>query len=466
MSLAISLATTLAGCASNSPGGGIDAVDRLTRERVGHGVMSPRSADGVERVRLRVAELLEQPLTADGAVEVALLNNRGLQVSLAEIGLAESDLLRAGTLRNPSISFTRLAGAGIVEIERSIIVNVMSLLTMPAARRAEQSRFEAAQYRAAYRAVDMAAQARRAYYSAVAAQQLADYALQIQEAADAASELARRMQQAGNFSKLAQMREQAFHADAYAELARSRHRLVFQREQLARVMGLSGDQMQFKLPDRLPDLPLQVVASNPAAQAAIDNRLDVLASKRSVASVASSLGLVTATRLVDVLHAGYVSKSHTGEARADGYDLELMLPMFDFGTARVARAQSIYMQAMHSAADVALHAASEVRESHSAYRTAHELARHYRDEVVPLRKRISDENLLRYNGMLIGVFELLADTREQIAGVTAYIEALRDFWIAEADLQLALTGGSPADRRADRMSLRTNTRAVESDATH
>jgi outer membrane protein TolC len=84
-----------------------------------------------------------------------------------------------------------------------------------------------------------------------------------------------------------------------------------------------------------------------------------------------------------------------------------------------------------------------VREAYSGYRTAFDLAKHYREEIVPLRKRISDENVLRYNGMLISVFELLADARQQIASVNAYIEALRDFWLAEAGLELALTGGSP-----------------------
>ncbi len=103
----------------------------------------------------------------------------------------------------------------------------------------------------------------------------------------------------------------------------------------------------------------------------------------------------------------------------------------------------MYMQSVNRTAQVAVNARSEVRESYSAYRTAYDLARHYRDEVVPLRKRISDENLLRYNGMLASVFELLADSRDQIASVTGAVEALRDYWIAETNLQSALTGRSP-----------------------
>ena len=147
--------------------------------------------------------------------------------------------------------------------------------------------------------------------------------------------------------------------------------------------------------------------------------------------------------MVNVLHVGYANVSETGEERKDGYEIEVELPLFDFGSTRVARAEATYMQAMHRAAQTAIDARSEVRQSYSAYRTAYDLAKHYRDEVVPLRKRISEENLLRYNGMLIGVFELLADSRDQVASVSASVEALRDYWVAETNLQTAMTTGSP-----------------------
>jgi outer membrane protein TolC len=144
-----------------------------------------------------------------------------------------------------------------------------------------------------------------------------------------------------------------------------------------------------------------------------------------------------------VLELGYIRNSETGQPRQTGYEIEIRLPIFDWGGARAARAEHAYLQAVNRAADTAVRARSEVREAYSAYRTAFDLAKHYRDEIVPLRKRISDENVLRYNGMLISAFELLADARSQIASVNAYIEALRDFWVAEAGLELALYGQSP-----------------------
>lgn len=439
-------AVFLAGCASFSTDGGFDRVSELTKDRTGQTPTYQRSADDTDNARARVDELLKQPLTAESAVEVAFLNNRGLQANLNSLGVAESDLVRAGRLANPLFSFGRMReGGGIVEIERSVVFNVLGLLTMPVARQVEQRRFEQTQLQAASDAVGVAAEARRAFYSAVAAQELVKYLQQVKEAADVSNELAKRMVQAGNFNKLAQMREQAFYADATSELARAQHQVVAERERLARALGLWGQQLNFKLPDRLPDLPKAPVEPQNAEQTAMEKRLDVLASRRSAESTARSLGLTKATRFINVLELGYNNKSVTGEERANGYEIELELPLFDFGSTRMARAEATYMQALNRTAEVAINARSEVRESYSAYRTAYDLAKHYRDEVVPLRKRISEENLLRYNGMLVGVFELLADSREQVRGVTSYVQALRDFWIADTTLNTALTARSPGE---------------------
>lgn len=434
----------LAGCASFSPDGGFGKVSQLTQERTGQGVALQRSPEDAQTAQNRVAELLQAALTADAAVEVALLNNRGLQAKFGDLGIAESELVRAGRLKNPSLSFGRMSGGGGIEIERTVLFDILGLLTMPMAKEVGQQRFEQAQYQAAYDAVSLAADVRRAYFDAVAAQELAKFYEQVKETADVSNELAKRMLQAGNFNKLAQMREQAFYADATAQLARAQHQAAAQREKLIRLLGLYGEQLNFRLPQRLPELPKQVLEPQNAEQTAMDKRLDVQMAKRAAEATAKSLHLTNATRMVNVLDVAYKNKSESGAPRANGYEIELELPLFDFGSTRAARAQATYMQAVNRTAEVAVNARSEVREAYSAYRTAYDLAQHYRDEVVPLRKRISEENLLRYNGMLIGVFELLADAREQVAGVTGYVQALRDFWVAETNLQTALTARSPA----------------------
>jgi outer membrane protein TolC len=443
LTVAASAVLVLAGCASYSPDGGMGRVSDLTKERTGQSVAPQRTDQNASAAKLRVADLLQQPLSADTAVELALLNNRGLQANLQQLGIAEANLVQAGRLPNPLLSFGRMSGSGVVEIERAVMFNILSIITMPRATQMQQRNFEQAQFQAAYEAVGVASETRRAYFGAVAAQELVRYYSQVKEAADASNELARRMVLAGNFNKLAQMREQAFYADATASLARAQQQAQAERERLIRLLGLSGEQLGFKLPDRLPDLPKAPTQPVDAERTALDKRLDVLMAKRAAASTASAYGLTKATRFINVLEVGYTNKSESGSPRANGFEIELELPLFDFGSVRTSRAEAVYMQAVHRTAEVAVNAQSEVRESYGAYRTAFDLAKHYRDEVVPLRKRISEENMLRYNGMLISVFELLADSREQVRGVADYVQALRDFWVAETNLQSALTGRSP-----------------------
>ena len=171
---------------------------------------------------------------------------------------------------------------------------------------------------------------------------------------------------------------------------------------------------------------------------------------------AQSLGLVKASGYLDGLTLAYKHSSAVDGAgertQKHGWELELPLPVFDWGQARNARAETLYMQSVVRVRNVAVQARSEAREAWHAWRTAWDLARHYRDEVVPLRRFIGEETLLRYNGMLLSVWDLLTEVRNQSLAVNQAIEAQRDFWLADADLQLALTATSPGTLGALRAS--------------
>ena len=435
---------TLAGCASFSSDGGFNDVRTLTRERIGKDTRWVKTDADRAGVAAAIAPLLAKPLLPDDAVTVALMNNQGLQAAYSELGISEANLVQAGTIRNPVFSFGRLTRGSEIEIERSLVLPVMSLLTMPVAMRIERRSFEQAQLRAAGEALRVADDTRRTYFSAVAAQESAVYMEQVKLAAEAAAELTGRMAAAGNFSKLDHAREQAFYADVVVQLARARQSSTEQRERLARLMGLN-EAATFKLPNRLPDLPPAPRATQDLEASAMQNRLDVIMARRELSGLASSLGLTKATRFVNLLDVSYLRNSfNESPVRESGYEIELQIPLFDWGGARVARAEAMYMQAVQRASETAVNARSEVRMAYAAYRTTYDIARHYRAEIVPLRKRISDEQLLRYNGMLISVFELLADSRSQVLSVNAAIEAQRDFWMAESALQMAQTGRTAA----------------------
>jgi len=248
------------------------------------------------------------------------------------------------------------------------------------------------------------------------------------------------------------MREQAFYADTVAQLARARQAAVAARERLTRLMGLGGRDTDYRLPERLPDLPANPAQPAEIEASAVAERLDIRAAQRDAASLADSLGLVKTTRFINALEVGRARTKEGDDPFAYGWEFRIEIPLFDFGTARVARAEALYLQAVSRVAQAAVDAESELREAYSAYRTAFDTARHYRDEVVPLRKKISEETLLRYNGMLVSVFELLADAREQVAAVNAAMDATRDYWLAETDLQSALAGAGSGLRAARRMS--------------
>lgn len=430
----------LAGCSSFSADGGIAAAERQARERLGADLRWARNDADRTALERRVAELLRQPLSMDAAVQVALLNQRGLQAAFEDLGIAEADLVQAGRLPNPGFGFGRLKQGDEVEIERSVHLDLASLLALPLRRQVGQRRFEQAQGAAALQVLALAADVRKAWVAAVAAGETVRYTRQVADAAEAGAELARRMAAAGNFNRLQQSREQAFHAEAALNHARAVQAQMRARERLVRLLGLWGDQLAFSLPERLPDLPAAPRDQPDIERQAMAQRLDVQGARLMIEQTARQLGLTRTTRFVDVLEFGLVRNTSNEAPPQRGWEIGFEIPLFDWGGARVAKAEALYRQAAHRAADTAIQARSEVREAYAAYRFAWDIAKHQRDEVVPLARRVSDENLLRYNGMLIGVFELLADARAQVASVTAAIDALRDFWLAQADLDMALVG--------------------------
>jgi outer membrane protein TolC len=437
------VATTamLAGCASFSPDGGLGPARQAAQRHLGNkDLLWARDAAAQDRIDARVAELLRQPLSADAAVQLALLNHRGLQASFHDLGLSEADLVQASRLPNPGFSFGKFKAGDEREIERSFHFSLARVIALPWLREAAQRRFEATQSAVAMRVLEHGAATRKAWVQAVAAQEGVRYARQVMQAAEASTELARRMQQVGNFSALQRAREQAFYADAALNVARAEQTERVTREKLTRAMGLWGTQAAYALPERLPDLPMAAKDLPDVERTAIAQRLDVQGARLSAQHSAAQLGLAGPLRFADGLELGWERNSSNEAPTTRGWEIGLALPIFDGGGARQAMAEHSFGQAVKRAEQAAIDARSEVREAYGGYRSAFDIARHHLDEIVPLRKRILDENVLRYNGMLIGVFELLADARLQIASVNAAIDAQRDFWLAEADLDMALIG--------------------------
>jgi cobalt-zinc-cadmium efflux system outer membrane protein len=437
------LTMVLGGCATFSADGGFDSVSQTAQERLAQTTNWSRSTSAADSAVQEVRALLSTPLSPEAAVHIALINNRTLQAAYSELGIAEAELVQAGRLPNPGFSYGRTHSGDDLKIERSLSMSVMRLLTMPATAQIDRSRFRQTRLRLTGQMLHTAALTRKSYYQAIAAAQSAHYQEQVQQAAAIALELTTRMAARGNLSTLDAAREQAFSFDTDAQLTRARLRALEARENLLRLLGLEQDDGRLQLPPRLPALPSQAASLAQLEQRALQQRLDVQAAREQLTALQQSLGLSRSTRFVNVLDLGYVRNSESNKNAEIGYQVSLEIPLFDWGQARVAKAEALYMQAAHQLAASAIQASSEVRLAYATQQQSYRLARQYEEVLLPLRKRIAEETLLRYNGMLVSVFDLLTDAREQAGAVNATIDAARDFWLADCDLQLAL-GGSLA----------------------
>ena len=428
------------GCAALSEDRGFGPVEQITAETLDKEVRWVRSDAERDEVDARIAELLAAPLSADSAVQIALLNNRSLQAGFEALGITEAERVQAGRLSNPGFTFGKTRRGSEREIERGFHFNLAQLFFLPTINKMESRRLARVQQDVALQVLDLASQTRKAWIEAVSTQESALYMRKVLDVADVSADLARRMLTIGNFSKLQQAREQSAYADAAVNLARAENAALAARERLTRLLALYGDSASYRLPDRLPLLPEEPGQYPDAVKAALAQRLDVQAARINVEQQAQNLGMVRTNRFINVLEVGTVYNSSNEEPRQTGWEIGFELPLFDWGGTKVARADGIYRQAMNEAAQTAIEARSEVRQAYAGYRSAYDIARHYQDEIVPLHQRISEENQYRYNGMIIGVFELLADVRSQIGTVLGYIQARQDYWLAQADLDMAMIG--------------------------
>jgi outer membrane protein TolC len=447
------LTMLVTGCASVSPDGLRGDVARLAAGRTAGtdaALPPPAHASGATHaaVQQSIQQWLAEPLTADAAVRIALLNNPGLQAQLAALGVADAERVQATTLPNPHLALGRLTNSHEREIERTLAFNLMDLITLPWRTARQDERMQRATLQAAQDVVLLAADTRRAWLRAVAAEQIAATHDRMVDAAEAGTELASRMARVGNWSRLQLAREQAVLHDTRSQRARARLAAATAREDLSRRLGLWGTQAQYPLAAQLPPLPTSALPADGIEATALRERLDVQAARRQLDTLAAQQGWSRAGAVFGDMGLAYRRNTTTERESGNsdvqrGWELELPLPLFDWGGAARTRAPAQTEQAAAQLQDTAVRARSEVRTAWLTYRTALDLARQQRDEVVPLRQLITDETTLRYNGMLASVWDLLAEARNSTQAVANAIEAQRDFWLAETDLQLALTATSP-----------------------
>ena len=401
------------------------------------------TTEQVAQRRAAAQRLLAQPLQQADAVGLALLNSPALQALLARAIADASQAAQQGRIANPRLGLEWSSLLDETEIARRISFGLLDLLTLPQRQGLAAGAVQQVQLQLSMDVVEQISAVRQAWVKAVAAQEATAYAQQVQEAAGIGAQLARRMQNVGNISKLQAARQQLWYAQATVQLAQARDEAQSAREALVRALGLDSAQAQaLRLAARLPDVPAAPREFDAAMAQAWQTRLDLRMAQAAwdAAQQARNLGQWTSRGDLEISLRNDLVQGAEGSNTRQGLELDIALPLFDDGSLRRAGLDARSLALAQQVQATGRQAASQLRESYAHYRSSYELARQYREELLPLRKTMSEETLLRYNGMLVSVFDLLVDAQEQISLVRAALAAQQQFWLADAALQAALVG--------------------------
>lgn len=420
----------------------ITDVPSTVRERIGKQVVIRRDAAADEEIGRAVRAMLRKTLTADRAVQAALLNNRELQATFEDIGIANADLTEAGLLKNPVLEASARfpdRPPSATNLDFGIVQDFLDLLMIPLRKKVAANELARAELKVGDAVLKLAAEVRAAFYTLQGKQMLFTRLGTLGETNAATLELSLRQHEAGNISDLELANQQSTYSQSKLDAAQVAAEMRTDREKLNRLMGVWGSQTEWKMTDELPPLPANFPLEH-LESVAIAQRLDLAAAKAELGAIVQSLGLTKTYRYVGSIEFGVNTERDTDRQRVTGPTLRLELPIFNQGKGRIAKLQAQLRQAERRVEAAAIDIRSEVREARDRALAKRDLAAYYRDELIPERQRVLDLTLTSYNSMLRGPYDLLLARQNELAAERGYIEALRDYWIARADLERAVGG--------------------------
>ena len=431
-------AGVLAGCAHVDPNPAFRELANTVHLRTGKRVQWNRGSVEDAQAQAAVSFLLSRPLTAESAVQIALLNNHTLQATYEELGIAQADLVEAGLLRNPIFTFERRFPGQAAEID--LLKEFIDIVLLPLRKRIAAAQFEAAKLRVGHEILKTAAEVRAAFYEHQGDQQLVDLRKTVAEATERSAETALKMKEAGNLRNLDLANEQATHAQAKIELAKAQSEAVQSREKLNKLMGAFGAQTNWTVASRLPELPGGEVSTSQLESRAIQQRLDLAAARQQFIAEARARGIARAEAILEKAEFGAHYEREIEGTYSIGPSVNVPIPIFNQGQPASARASAKMRQAGQRYLALAADIRSDVRAARDKMLLSRREVEYFKSTALPTRTRVTEESQLEYNAMQIGPFQLLQAKQEEVKTGAESVEALRDYWVARAELEKAVGG--------------------------
>lgn len=444
MLLVAALPLAFVGCTSTNPKSAFDDVGRHVTVRTGQEVRWMRDDAERDEIERAVTALLQTNLTAQSCVGIALLNNRTLQAEFESIGVSQAELAQASRLKNPEFSGSwrwPTHAPTVLNAEYALAQDFLDLLMLPTRKKIAARNLEGTKLRVAHEVLKLSEEAQVAFYTMQAHQQFAQRLAIIAEVNEAAADIAKRQHDAGNINDLELHNQQAVYAQTRLDLAKTEAQVRSDRERLNRLLGLWGKQTAWQITGELPSLPDKELPLENLEAIAVTRRLDLAAARGDVLAVASALKLKKNFRYVPGATVGVDAEHDLDHSWVIGPTLSVEVPLFDQGQGQIAKLSAEYRRAQRNFEALAVNIRSEVRESRDALIAARDAAEYHAKVLLPQRQRILRETLLQYNAMQKSNLELLAAKEREQLGEREAIEALRDYWMARAELE-HVVGGS------------------------
>lgn len=428
----------------------LQPIEKAVADRTGIALRWQQNAAARDEVLEQVRALLKKPLSAKSAVQIALLNNRDLLATLEDVGVSAADLREAGMWKNPSVNLSlrfpdRPPSAS--DAEEGVAFDLLDLLMLPLRKRVAADQLAATQLRVAGEALRLVAEVKAEVYRLQGGAAMLAYRKTIVDVNATALDLAQRQHEAGNITDLALSQQQAAYNATRLTLAAAENEQREHREKLNRLLSLWGADTAWKLAEGLPSLPENDLPLRGLESLAVAQRLDLAAAHAELDGVVRALGLTKSYRYVGALEFGVDTERNPDRSNVTGPTFRLELPLFNQGQARVAKGEAELRRAERKLEGLAIDIRSDVRALHDKLASLRETARFYQKEIVPTERAVAAGTQLRYNGMLLGNYEVFATRAEEADAEQKSIEALRDYWITRTELE-RVVGGNLRPRRS------------------